>query len=413
MSLTPVEGHIAPGFEGVRDVIESVDRPWGRGGGGISAYVDGELVVDVWGGQARPGQAWEQDTLCVVASVTKSWAALVVARLVERGVLDYATPLVQWWPEFGAYGKDSITLHDVFLHSSGVLGFDDQVALLDANDCAGWQDLDAIAAGLAAAKPAWPPGSQHGYHAVSFGWLLNEVVRRTTSRTIGEIFRSDIAGPLGLDAHLGTHGADLERVSRVLVPDLDAMPGLQRRLAEGVTRRGADPQSLPGMAFLGNGTNTILDRVDVYSATAGFLEAEIPASNGTATSQALARLFACLAAGGTLDGVTILEPATVEQLRKTRAMVVDTVLGAALPWPLRRLLIKPVAATYGLYPNPKQRRRLRLGPNPATFFSAGYGGQLVMADPDAQISMASICSDYTSGLDKLQPRVLDAIYAAV
>ncbi|MCW2542480.1 MAG: esterase [Frankiales bacterium] len=407
---TPVQGTTAPGFESVLELVAGLGRPWGRGGGSIAAYVDGELVIDLWGGQARPGSPWQQDTLTTVASVTKSWAALVVAKLVEQGVLDYDELVCTYWPEFTSHGKDGVRLRDLFTHSSGVLSFDNQVEILDAGDCAGWKDLDAIAAGLAAAKPAWTPGSRNGYHAVSYGWLLNEVVRRASGRTIGDLFHTDFAVPLGLDSHLGTDAKEHDRVAEVLVADTASLPGLQRKVLAGITTRSARPESLAGRAFLSDGSTTILDRVATYAANASFLEAEIPASNGTSTARSLARLFACLAAGGELDGVRVLSPETIRTMAQTRGIVRDSVMREALPW-FARSLLKPAPTSHGLIPNTKQKGRYVAGPHPEAFWTAGFGGQLVTGDPVSGLSFASVFSDFTPGLDKaLQQPVLDELY---
>jgi CubicO group peptidase (beta-lactamase class C family) len=407
---THVQGTTAPGFESVRELVTGIARPWGRGGGSVAAYVDGELVVDLWGGEARPGSPWQQDTLATVASVTKSWAALVVAKLVEQGALDYDKPVCTWWPEFTSHGKDAILLRDLFTHNSGVLSFDNQVEILDAGDCAGWKDLDAIAAGLAAAKPAWTPGSQNGYHAVSYGWLLNEVVRRVSGRTIGDLFHTDFAVPLGLDTHLGTAASEHDRCAQVLVADTASLPALQRKIMAGITARSARPESLAGRAFLSDGSSTILDRVATYASTANFLEAEIPASNGTSTSRSLARLFACLAAGGELDGVRVLAPETIRAMAQRRGMVRDSVMREALPW-FARSMVKPAPSSYGLVPNTKLRGRFIAGPHPEAFWSAGFGGQLVTGDPVSGLSFGSVFSDFTPGLDKaLQQPVLDELY---
>lgn len=410
-SNVKLEGFVAPGFEKIRDIVESLDKPFGRGAGSISAYVAGELVVDLWGGDARPGQPWQKDTLAPVASVTKSWAAIIVNRLIEQGVLDYTTPICEWWPEFGAHGKHTVTLREVFLHSSGALGFDDQVNLLDANDCAGWKDLDMIAERLAATKPVWTPGSQHGYHAVSYGWMLNEVVRRTTGKTIGQLFARDVAKPLALDTHLGTTGKDIDRIAHVQVPDLSDAPWLMRKLLAGMTAKGADPTSLAGRALLGNGTNTILDRVDTLMDKPAFMEAEIPASNGTTTTRSLSKLFACLANGGTLDGVTILQPETITLMRSPQAMVKDVVMGSVMPW-IVRAASKPIPAAYGFMINHPKRGKYPLGPSPDAFATAGYGGQLAVADPTKNFSFASVCTDFTPGIDKaIQQPILTALHA--
>ncbi len=329
--MTDIQGFVEPGFEGVREAVASLSEPWGRRGGAIAAYANGKLVVDLWGGEARPGQAWQENTLSPVASITKSWAAVVIGKLYEQGVVDWVTPISKWWPEFAQHGKESVTLNEVFVHSSGVLSFDNAVAMLDANYGQGWLDLDGIAVGLAARKPAWTPGTKNGYHAVSYGWLLNEVVRRTSGRTIGEMFATDFAKPLELDTHIGTHGADLDRVAHIQVADLSKAPRLQRYLMKTMTRKGSDPSTLFGQAFLADGRSTILDRVESYIEHPNFLEAEVPASNGTTTTRSLARLFGALAAGGTLDGVEVLSANTVQELRKVRAEGRDAIMMETLP----------------------------------------------------------------------------------
>ncbi|HEY2214442.1 MAG TPA: serine hydrolase domain-containing protein [Acidimicrobiales bacterium] len=411
--MSDIQGHVAPGFEKVRDAIDAREAPWGRCGGSIAAYVDGKLVVDLWGGEARPGQPWREETLSPVASVTKSWAAVVIGKLFEQGVVDWTTPICTWWPEFAEHGKESVTLNEIFAHSSGVLSFDNAVEMLDANDCQGWLDLDGIAAALAASKPSWTPGTRNGYHAVSYGWLLNEVVRRTTGRTIGETFATDFAKPLELDTYIGTHGADLDRVAYMKVADLTKAPRLQRMVMQSMTRKGSDPSTLFGRALLADGHSTILDRVEGYTEKSNFLEAEIPASNGTTTARSLARLFAALANEGSLDGVEVLAPATVQELRTPRAEVRDTIMTEPLPFFLRPLLPKGRVA-YGLMPIGKALLKLQPGPAASSFMSAGFGGQFVIGDSESKVSFASTCTDFTPGLDvAMQKSALNSLYGCL
>ncbi|MDP9164471.1 MAG: beta-lactamase family protein [Actinomycetota bacterium] len=407
-----VAGFVAPGFESVRDVLMRRPQPWGRGGGGVSAYVRGQRVVDLWGGQRAPGLPWQEDTLAPIASITKGWAACVVHRLVEQEVLDFTTPICAWWPEFAAHGKHTITLREVFLHSSGVLGFDGQHELLDGGGMGqGWGDYDAIAAGLAAARPVWAPGSKHGYHALTFGWLVQEVVRRTTGRTVGDLFRTDFAEPLGLDSHLGALDGAVDRVARCLAPDLSAVPAWQRWLLGHAAKHVADPNTLAGTAFLGDGRSSILERAPDYLATPAWLEAEVPASNGVTTAGSLAKLFAALAAGGSLEGVRVLRPESVALMHQAQVRITDVVSAGALPAAVRWAAPKATAA-YGCMPNVKPKGRSVLGPNPETFACGGFGGQLVLADPVAQISLASTCTDFTPGLDKVIPELRQALYEA-
>jgi CubicO group peptidase (beta-lactamase class C family) len=411
--MADVNGWVAPGFERVRETIEAIPAPWARGGGSLAAYVRGKLVVDLWGGQARPGQSWREDSLACVASVTKSWAAIVVERLVEQGLLDHTSPVSTWWPEFAANGKDHVTLHDLFTHSSGVLGFDGACAFLDADACNGWKDLDGIAERLAASTPSWTPGTRNGYHAISYGWLLNELVRRVSGNTIGELLDRDMSKPLGLDLHLGTSLADQQRVSFAMSADPTKGPWLTRKLMAYLRSKPPTPETLFGRALLGDGKTTILDRAPAYIKTPAWLESEVPASNGTATARSLARLFAALANGGELDGVRILERKTIDVMRQQHGLVVDAVMGEPMPAFLKPLLPK-VPTTYGLFPNRKVMGKLALGPNPASFASMGFGGQLVMGDPDAQMSFASALTDFTLGVDAaLQRPALAALYACL
>lgn len=408
-----VDGWTAPGFERVRETIDAMPAPWARGGGSLAAYVRGEPVVDLWGGDARPGTGWQRDTLACVASVTKSWAAIVVERLVEQGLLDHTSPVSRWWPEFAANGKERVTLHELFTHSSGVLGFDGALSFLDADGCNGWKDLDGIAGRLAASTPSWMPGTRHGYHAISYGWLLGELVRRVSGSTIGQLFDRDVATPLGLDLHLGTSIADQQRVAFALSADPAKGPWLARRFRAYLTRKGSDPRTLCGRALLGDGTTTILDRAPACIRTPAWLEAEVPASNGTATARALARLFAALAGGGAIDGVRILEPGTVDLMRQVRGHIAESVMGELFPAPIRPLLPK-AATTYGLFPNRKVKGGLQLGLNPASFASMGFGGQLAIGDPDARVSFACVLTDFTPGVDvAVQQPALAALYTCL
>ena len=399
-------GRVADEFASVQELVAAKVAPFGRGGGALSVYLEGEPVVDLWGGNARPGQLWSETTRTTVASITKSWAAAVVHRLVEQGVLDFETPICTWWPEFTCDGKERITLREVFLHSAGVLGYPGQEQLLSGD---GWDDYDAIAAGLASAKPWWEPGTKHGYHAVSFGWLVQEVVRRTTGRTVGDIFRTDFAEPLGLDATLGTPAAEQSNVAEVLLADVAAMPRLQRWAFVRAEAASIDPATPQGCALVADGRTNILQKVDDLVRHAPFLEAEVPASNGASSARSLARLFAAFGNDGQLGDVRVLTPESVHRMRQIQTRGRDSVMGALLPWPMR-LLARPAALTLGFLANQKPAGKWLLGPNPAAFGSAGFGGQLVLADPDVKLALAWVCTDFTPGIDKLAIEALEQVY---
>ncbi len=176
--------YVAAGFEPAREAFGQGATDLGDGGGAFCAYVEGVPVVDLWGGTARPGQPWESDTRAVLMSLTKGLAALCVQILVDRGQVDVDAPVSAYWPEFAASGKEKVLVRHVLTHTAGVLSFPGEPELLGL-DGTGWDDYDAIADGLAAATPSWEPGTRFGYHALTFGWLLGEIIRRVSGRRVG------------------------------------------------------------------------------------------------------------------------------------------------------------------------------------------------------------------------------------
>src|SRR5690349_12171185 len=175
---------VEPGYEPVRDLFLREKGSLGIGGGAYCAYVDGRPVVDLWAGQAREGEPWTADTSTILMSATKGFAAMCAQVLVDRGQLDLDAPVATYWPEFAQNGKEGVLVRHVLLHTAGVFGYEGQsdVTRLDGS---GWDSYDAIAAGFAAAAPEWEPGSRHGYHALSVGWLLGEIVKRASGRSLG------------------------------------------------------------------------------------------------------------------------------------------------------------------------------------------------------------------------------------
>ncbi len=220
-AMNDVDGFVAPGFEQVAELLAqgTVVNVGGRertanlgaGGGAFAAFVDGERVVDVWAGFARPQQRWAEDTRAVVMSATKGLTTLCAHLLYDRAQLDLDLPVVAYWPEFGAAGKEGTTVRQMLSHQSGAIGLPEPARILSW-DGAGWDDTGAIAAALASAPSAWVSGSKHGYHGVTFGWLIGELVRRVSGKSLGTFFREEVARPLGLESDIGT---PLERQSTV------------------------------------------------------------------------------------------------------------------------------------------------------------------------------------------------------
>ena len=215
----------------------------GGGGGAFCAYVDGECVVDVWAGAAAPGRAWERDTRAVVMSSTKGLTALCAHLLEDRGELDLDAPVTRYWPEFGCLGKEPTTVRQLLSHQSGAIGLPGSDDLLSW-DGRGWSDTVAIAAGVARGAPAWEPGTRHGYHGVTFGWLVGELVRRISGTSLGTFFEAEVARPLGVagSVSIGTPPAELGSVATVM--EFGVKPGKQSAL------RTIDPDSKSGRSVL-------------------------------------------------------------------------------------------------------------------------------------------------------------------
>jgi CubicO group peptidase (beta-lactamase class C family) len=330
-------------------------------GASASVTLHGETVVDIWAGDRDlDGTPWERDTIVNVWSTTKTMAATTLLMLADRGELDLDAPVATYWPEFAVNGKDAITTAQVMGHTAGLPGFD---PVLPTEDL---YDQDACAANLAAQAPWWEPGTMSGYHLITQGYLEAEVVRRITGRTIGEVFRTEIAEPLGADFHIGLPESEEGRVSH-LVPPAEAL---------GVVA-GLDPDSIAVRAGLscpvtGNEPNTRAWRA-----------AEIPAAGGTSNARAVARVHAMLANGGTLDGVRIMSPEGVDRIFVEQCHQTDAVLGVKMR----------LGTGFGL-----MNDLIPLSANPRSCFWGGWGGSICVVDVDAGLSIAYVMNKMAGGL---------------
>lgn len=390
---TQVRGHVAGGFERVADVLEDATEDLLGGGASFSAVVDGELVVDLRRGEARPGVPWSEDTLAILMSATKGVTTFVVQILVEEGMLDLDTPVAAYWPEFAQNGKDRVLVRHILSHTSGVVvlpGYDDLLHW----DGQGWDANEEIARRLAAATPAWAPGTQHGYHAMTYGWLLGELVRRVTGATLGQNLRRRVAEPLGLDLWLGLPEAHHGRVAEVRKPppvDVPEILALQQMVA--------DPAGLPGQALVAmHGTNVMDEIETLMNGNATVLKAELGGSNGVATTAALARMYAVLAAAANGDE-SLVSAATVKAFSAEQAMGPDAVLVVPARWSLGYQLPVQLDGVH-LYP---------FGPSEGVFGHHGFGGQFGFADPDRNVAVA-MTRNHLSSLPLSGPQLIDALY---
>jgi CubicO group peptidase (beta-lactamase class C family) len=370
------DGHVAPGFEAVAAAFSEcvdVDAP----GAAMAAVVDGELVVDVWRGTASDdGRAWAADTVCVVASGSKGVVAVAMLMLVERGLLDLQARVTHYWPEFGANGKADVRVADIVAHTAGLPGV---VAPLSAGD---FSDVQKIHKLLATQEPIVPVGTAT-YHAVTYGWLCDALVRRVDGRSVGTFIADEIAGPLGLDLSIGTPPARAERAAPLRRAPNFAFSAFL----------GARPPD-PRLRFVYSNPPLSLDGQDP-----GLLAVEVPGANCVATARAMAQLYGCLAAGGKMGDVRLLEPDTIDLGRRQLSVGDDPLSGRLLRF----------GVGFEINPNPSA-----LGPSPDAFGHTGAGGSSHGAWPSLRTGFSFIVSEMRPEDDVGRARrVLDALHAAV
>lgn len=358
-----VHGFTEPGFEAVADAFTANFTEHGDIGAAVCVYHRGRPVVDLWGGQAdrETGRPWESDTLQLVFSSTKGVTATCVHLLVERGEVDLDSPVASYWPEFAAAGKGEIPLRWVLTHQAGMAAVTGEVTLGDILD---W---NGVVEAIAAQAPVWEPGTAHGYHARTFGWILGEVVRRVTGRSIGRFFADEIARPFGLDFFIGLPESELHRLAHLYPPVVEPE---MRELMESFM----GPDTLLGQVL--SGPSDLFGYDDMWNRPE-MLAAEMPSSNGVGTARALARMYAALV--GEVDGCRILDPGTVERAAAVQVDGPDKVIGLPMPFGLGFMTPPP------------------FGP-PGSFGHAGAGGSLGIADPAGGWSLGYVMNQMQLGL---------------
>jgi CubicO group peptidase (beta-lactamase class C family) len=373
-----VEGICDPRFATLRDIFEKSFADGEEIGAAISFCLDGKLVVDLWGGHRDQDrtQPWTRDTIVNTYSTTKGMTALCAHQLVERGLLDVDAPVAKYWPEFAAQGKGAIPVRWLLSHQAGL------PAIRRPLPTEAMYDWSAMTAALAEQEPWWEPGKRHGYHALTFGHLVGEVIRRVSGKTVGTCFREHVAGPLGADYHIG-FGPELDhRTSDLygtLAPPAPAQggPTIPGPLGD-FLRDMTDPTTMAGAAF--NNPPARYDRVN----TREWRAAEIPAANGHGTATALARIYGALARGGALDGVRLLEPASIDRARTEQASGPDAVLGGL---PMRFGLGFMLRTDF-----------MPISPNQGAFGHPGAGGSIGMCDPEAKVGFGYVMNKMKMGL---------------
>jgi CubicO group peptidase (beta-lactamase class C family) len=373
----PVHGTCHPRFAKVREIFTRGFENGSQLGASVCFTLDGEPVVDLWGGwlDFDKGREWERDTLVNVYSTTKGMTALCAHQLVEQGKLDLHAPVAHYWPEFAAAGKGNIPVRWLLSHQAGLSAPRRRVS---AEELYAW---DPIVEALAESEPWWEPGTRHGYHAMTFGHLVGELIRRVSGKSVGTWFRENVAEPLDADFHIGLAEEDEARTSdlhgSLMPPDSARTRELPEPFAT-FMRDMRDPTTLTGAAF------ATADLGDDAVNGRAWRAAEIPAANGHGTAAALARIYGALARGGEVDGVRILESETLERAIEEQAHGPDAVLGGM---PVRFGLGFMLCHDF-----------MPLSPNPRSFGHPGAGGSIGMADPDAGVGFGFTLNKMQMGL---------------
>lgn len=372
--MADIQGFVAPGFERVADALAASLDSGDDLGAGVAATHRGAVIVDIVGGylDRTKADAWRTDTLAPVFSTTKGVSSIVVAWCVDRGLLSYDDIVADLWPEFGAHGKDTLSVAQVLSHQAGVPGFPEPI------DPDLWLDPPACTAAIAALAPMWPPGSASGYHPLTWGYIVGEIVARAARRSIGEILRTEICAPLGLDFYIGMPEGALARIPEMQKP---------RRFAE--FGEITPPRKA---AFFLHWSSA--KRSDLR-----WSRIEIPSANGHGNARAIARLYEVFATGGEIDGARILSPDTFAQLTAPRIEGPDLVLPYDLDW-----RSGVWANKVGFY-----------GPSREAIGHSGSGGSCGFGDPVAQVSFGYVMNRQSHFLmgDPRASRLIDALYACL
>ncbi|WP_309606590.1 serine hydrolase domain-containing protein [Phenylobacterium sp.] len=346
-----VQGLADERFAAVREAFAANLASGADLGASFCATLEGETVVDLWGGfaDAAGTRAWARDTIVNVYSTTKTMTALCALILADRGDLDFDAPVARYWPEFAGSGKAGVKVSHLMSHAAGLPGWEAPVTTEDLYD---WEKVTTL---LAAQAPLWAPGTQPGYHAITQGYLIGEVVRRITGQTLGTFFRQEIAEPLGADFHIGLPAAHDARVAELIPPPRGTAAG--------------DGKQTPAQAMTFN--NPVIDVS--ATRTRGWRGAEIPAAGGTGNARSIAEIHAILANGGVARGRRFLSEAGCRKALALQIEGDDLILGG----PARFGLGFGLAGGVVPLPNPDD-----------SMFWGGYGGSLAIIDMKARTSIA-------------------------
>lgn len=371
----PISGLVEPRFARVREAFAANFDDGAENGAAYAIFHEGRLVVDLYGGwkDRTRTDPWTDETIVCIYSVGKYVIALLAARAVSEGALDYDAPVSALWPEFGAQGKERITIAEALSHQAGLCGFADPMPPET------WLDRDAILARIEAMAPLWPPGTRSGYHPQTFGFIADEIFRRATGRGVAAMLREDFEGPYGLSLYCGIAGATAARAADMQKPPRAPDLGVITPLKDYAFRK---PWSAPAR----------VSRED-------WMAAEIPASNMHGDARSLVELAHVFAADGRFRGAPVLSERARRAALEERIFGPDLVLPFELSW------------AAGVMRNVNGH----FGPNPSAYGHAGNGGATLMFDPERRLSCAYVMNRMSPHLvgDPRALRLLDATYASL
>ncbi|MDT0611781.1 serine hydrolase domain-containing protein [Streptomyces lancefieldiae] len=381
-----VHGHCDTRFAAVRTAFEENFRNRGELGAAVTVTVDGTTVVDLWGGWADAARVrpWERDTLVNVWSTSKGPTALCAHVLADRGLLDLDAPVAVYWPEFAAADKEKVLVRHLLSHRAGLCG------LREPHSAAQLYDWRLTTERLAAMEPWWEPGTRSGYHAITYGFLVGEIVRRVSGLLPGAFLEREVTGPLGIDFTVGLPEEESGRAAELVHPRV----GSDGERAAGLDR--LPPAALAALA------NPPVGATEANSAA--WRAAEIPAANGHGTARAVAALYGILAGRGSYGGRRVLSPEAAERVREGQGPCRDLVLGAGFAHETEAGLGLWLSGPNGSY-----------GPNPRAFGHDGFGGSCGLADPEAGVSLGYVMNRMGPHIadDPRKTALVDALYSVL
>lgn len=400
-----IHGSVKPGFEPVREAFATLWTTEKEVGASVAVQLDGDLVVDLWAGDKdSAGSPWTQDTLMPVFSTTKGLTATCAHLLASRAELDYDKPVAHYWPEFAQNSKHDVTVRHILTHAGGLPAFE---PLMTVAQC---HDFDFAASTLAAQEPRWKPGTTHGYHAITYGWLVGNLIKRITGSSLGQFFASEVASALGLDTYIGLPGSEEQRVGRLLPITMEMIlemaSGLESSqhsielddvagshdtpLDDNFISSITNPDSLLAKVFM---NPPLILEIEVFNSPE-MHAAEWPAANGITDARSLAKLYGALSTGWGLTPAIFAEATTEQRRGKDEVLAVESAFGLGYL---------------------KASELCSLDPHGGGFGHGGAGGSLGFGDPARGLGFGYVMNQmYASvGPDPRPGKLVEALYGCL